>query len=195
MLPYYYGRVEQTVSIARAAQALVPHTACSAVALAAAAEARALARLGHLEGAEQAMNRARQLVDALHEPPGEVAFEFNEKRLLFYLSGTLTYLGQHDRAQRVQDQALVLYRNDPRIVIDPALIKLDQAVGQATVGNVDDACQLAMAAFGELPAEHRTRIVLTRVTDVVQAIPRHRSKLAAVNELCELVTAQDGRGI
>lgn len=140
------------------------------------------------------MNRAQQLVDALHEPPGNVAFEFNEKRLLLYLSGTLTYLGQHTRAQRVQDQALDLYRSDPQIVIDPALIKLDQAVGQATVGNVDDACQLAMAVVGQLPAEHRTRIVLTRATDVVQVIPRHRSKLAAVSELRELVAVQDGGG-
>lgn len=140
------------------------------------------------------MNHAQQLVDALHEPRGDVAFEFNEKRLLLYLSGTLTYMGEYARAQRVQDQALALYRSDPRIVIDPALIKLDQAVGQAAVGNVDDACQLAMAAVGELPAEHRTRIVLTRATDVVQAIPRHRSKLAAVSELRELVTAQDGGG-
>lgn len=195
MLPYYYGRVEHSVTIARAAQALAPGSACSAVALAAAAEARALARLGHLEGAEQAMNRAQQLVDALHEPHGDVAFEFNEKRLMFYLSGTLTYLGQHARARRVQDQALDLYRRDPQIVIDPALIQLDQAVGQATVGNVDDACQLAMAVVGQLPAEHRTRIVLTRATDVVQAVPQHRRNLAAVSELRELVAAKDGGGI
>jgi hypothetical protein len=92
---------------------------CSAGALAAAAEARALARLGHTDGAEQAMNRAQQLVEALANPQSDVAFQFTEKRLLLYLSGTLTYTGQHARAQRVQDRALELYRRDPEIVIDP----------------------------------------------------------------------------
>jgi transcriptional regulator with XRE-family HTH domain len=192
MLPYYYGRLEQTVAIARAAQALMPLTACDAVALAAAAESRALARLGDTDGAERAMNRAQHLVDVLEEPQGDVAFEFSQKRLLLYLSGTLTYLGQHVRAQHVQDQALDLYRSDPQIVIDPALIQLDRAVGQATVGNVDDACQLAMAAIDQLPAEHRTRIVLRRATDVIHVIPQHCSRLPAVSELREFVATQDG---
>ncbi|MFE9745925.1 multiprotein-bridging factor 1 family protein [Saccharothrix saharensis] len=57
MLPYYYGQVAQTVVLARAAQALVPRIVCSAVALACAAEGRALARLGDREGAERAIRR------------------------------------------------------------------------------------------------------------------------------------------
>lgn len=192
MLPYYYGRAEQTVTLARAAQALVPEMACSAVALAAAAEGRALARLGDAEGAQQAMNRAQRLVEALDESRGDVAFQFTEKRLLLYLSGTLTHMGQHARAKRIQDQALELYRDDPQIVIDPALIQLDQAVSQAAMGNIDDGCHLAMSALEQLPAEHRTRIVLTRAKDVVRAVPSRRRSVAAVGELRELVFTHGG---
>jgi hypothetical protein len=192
MLPYYYGRIEQTVTLAQTAQALVPRIACSAGALAAAAEARALARLGHTDGAEHAMNRAQQLVDGLDNPQGDVAFEFTEKRLLLYLSGTLTYMGQHARARRVQDQALDLYRRDSQIVIDPVLVRLDQAVCEAIDGHIDDACQLAITAIDRLPVEHRTKIVMTRARDVVQAIPNHRSPTPAVSDLRELMAAQDG---
>jgi hypothetical protein len=92
------------VQLAREAQALLPDTPCHAVALAAAAEARALARLGNFDDAEHAMRRAQRYVDALDEPDADMAFQFNEKRLLLYLSGTLTYMGQRDRARRVQDR-------------------------------------------------------------------------------------------
>ncbi len=187
MLPYYYGQLERTVCLAQEAQTLAANMVCSANALAAAAEGRALARLGDAEGAERAMTAARRLVDRLDTPSTGAAFEFNDKRLLLYLSGTLTYLGEFDRARQVQREALERYRADPRLVIDPALIKLDQAVGEAGDGDIDDACALAMNTLLELPGEHRTRIVLTRATDVVQAIPTQRWQRPAVSELLELV--------
>ncbi|WP_158840547.1 helix-turn-helix domain-containing protein [Saccharothrix deserti] len=191
MLPYYYGRVEQTVVLAQAAQALLPQTICSAVALAAAAEGRALARLGNREGAEQAMHRAQQMVDQLNEPTTDAAFQFNDKRLLLYLSGTLTYLGETTRARQVQAQALERYRADPAIAIDPALIRLDQAVGEASRGDAEGACELAVRTLEQLPPEHRTRIVLTRALDVVAAIPAAEQQRPAACELRELVTAQE----
>lgn len=187
MLPYYYGRLQRTVSLAQEAQALAAHEVCGANALAAAAEGRALARLGDAEGAELAMTTAQRLVDRLDEPSTDAAFEFNDKRLLLYLSGTLTYLGEFDRARHVQQEALERYRSDPTLVIDPALIRLDQAVGEAVDGDVDDACTLAVDTLLNLPAEHRTRIVLKRATDVVQAIPTQRWERPAVSDLRELV--------
>ncbi|MGZ3144448.1 helix-turn-helix domain-containing protein [Lentzea chajnantorensis] len=187
MLPYYYGRLERTVSLAQKAQTLAAGAVSSATALAAAAEGRALARLGDADGAERAMATAQRLVDQLDTPSTDAAFEFNDKRLLLYLSGTLTYLGEFDRARQVQQEALHRYRADPTLVIDPALIKLDQAVGEAADGDVDDACALAVNTLLELPGEHRTRIVLTRATDVVKAIPTQRWQRPAVSELRELV--------
>nr|WP_053735847.1 helix-turn-helix transcriptional regulator [Nocardia sp. NRRL S-836] len=187
MLPYYYGRLERTVSLAQEAQVLAAGAVSSATALAAAAEGRALARFGDSDGAERAMATAQRLVDRLDAPSTDAAFEFNDKRLLLYLSGTLTYLGEFDRARQVQREALDRYRAGPAPVIDPALIKLDQAVGEAVEGDIDDACALAVNALLELPEEHRTRIVLTRATDVVKAIPTQRWQRPAVSELRELV--------
>ncbi|NGY57610.1 helix-turn-helix transcriptional regulator [Lentzea sp. NEAU-D13] len=192
MLPYYYGRLQRTVSLAQEAQALAADEVCGANALAAAAEGRALARLGDAEGAERAMATAQRLVDRLDEPSTDAAFEFNDKRLLLYLSGTLTYLGEFDRARHVQQEALERYRSDPTLAIDPALIRLDQAIGEAVDGDVDDACSLAVDTLLNLPADHRTRIVLKRATDVVQAIPTQRWERPAVSELRELVAPKSG---
>jgi len=134
MLPYYYGRIEKTVTLAREAQALLPGVATDETALAAAAEARALARLGQFSDADEAMTRAQQLTESLTHPATDEAFRFHEKRLLLYLSGTLTYMGQTDRARRIQTEALELYRRSPEILIDPALIHLDAAVAHASDG-------------------------------------------------------------
>lgn len=68
MFPYYYGRLQRTVSLAQEAQALAADEVCGANALAAAAEGRALARLGDADGAERGMATARRLVDRLDEP-------------------------------------------------------------------------------------------------------------------------------
>jgi DNA-binding XRE family transcriptional regulator len=190
MLPYYYGQVEQAVDLARAAQELLPHKACDATALAAAAEARGLARLGDHGGAEQAMQRAEEHVAGLTNPTPDAAFRFNEKRLLLYLSGTLTYLGDTRRARDVQAEALTRYQANPEIVIDPALIRLDQAAGQALDGDATSASNLAIDTLQELPEHHRTQIVLTRARDVVAALPPRSHDAPAVGELRELVNAR-----
>lgn len=191
MLPYYYGRVEDSLKLARSAQELLPGTPSHATALAAAAEGRALARLGDLRGAERAMSTAQRYVDRTDSPdPSDAAFRFNEKRLLLYLSGTLTYMGEFARARRVQEEALRLYGADPDLVIDPALIKLDQAIGRASLRQVDESCELAADVVTTLPAEHRTRIVLARVKDVVRALPGSRQQWSRAVELNELVAAQ-----
>ncbi|MCE6997763.1 helix-turn-helix domain-containing protein [Saccharothrix sp. S26] len=191
MLPYYYGRLEQSVGLARSAQALLPRTACSATALASAAEGRALARLGDREGADHAMRRAQRMVDELDEPTTDAAFQFNDKRLLLYLSATFTYLGETKSAGHVQAQALERYGQEPSIAIDPALIQLDQAVGAAVRGEAEEVCELAVRTIELLPPEHRTRIVLTRALDVVAAIPAAHQQRPAAVELRELVTRRE----
>jgi transcriptional regulator with XRE-family HTH domain len=188
MLPYYYGRVEQAIQLARSAQKVMPGVASDATALAAAAEARALARLGDVRGAEHAMGTAQRYFDRVSSSDSsDAAFHFNHKRLLLYLSGTLIYLGEPVRAMRVQEEALKLYEAEPQIVIDPALIRLDQAVGLANEGRLDESCQLAVQAITSLPAEHRTRVVLTRTQDVVQAMPEGRLERPQATELTELI--------
>ncbi|MGI5191179.1 helix-turn-helix domain-containing protein [Promicromonospora sp. CA-289599] len=190
MLPYYYGPIAQAVELARSAQALLPGVASETTALAAAAEGRALARLGDAQGAEQAMNTAQRYVDqadSLGSP--DAAFQFNHKRLLLYLSGTLTYLDQPARTQRVQEEALQLYAAQPDLVTDPALIRLDQAVGLALAEQADEACRLAMNVVTSLPAEYRTRVVLAKTHDVVRALPEGAPQRPRA-ELTELIATQ-----
>jgi tetratricopeptide (TPR) repeat protein len=194
MLPYYYGNPEQAVLLARAAQAQLPGTADDSTALAAAAEARALARLGDVDGADLAMARAVQRTGELGDAAGDEAFRFGEKRLLLYQSGVLTNLGRTEAARRVQERALVLYRNSPDVLVDPALIELDAAIGYALDGAVDQACELAVQVLTTLPPEHRTTIVLTRAAAVVDAIPQDGRGARAVDELRQLMVAGAGQG-
>jgi len=194
MLPYYYGNPEQAVLLARAAQAQLPGIADDATALAAAAEARALARLGDVDGADLALARAVQRTGELGDAAGDEAFRFGEKRLLLYQSGVLTNLGRTEAARRVQERALVLYRNSPEVLVDPALIELDAAIGYALDGAVDQACALAVQVLTTLPPEHRTTIVLTRAAAVVDAIPQDGRGARAVDELRQLMVAGAGQG-
>ncbi|RDI68574.1 XRE family transcriptional regulator [Nocardia pseudobrasiliensis] len=192
MLPYYYGSPERAVVLARAAQAQLPEITDDATALAAAAEARALARLGDVDGAESAMRRARLRTAELGDMTSDEAFRFGEKRLLLYLSGTYTNLGRVADARRVQEQALQLYRGSPDVVVDPALIELDIAVGYALEGAVDEACALAARVLTTLPAEHRTTIVVSRAAAVLDAIPETDRGRRAVVELRHLIAAGSG---
>jgi tetratricopeptide (TPR) repeat protein len=189
MLPYYYGDLDKTISLARSAQELLSDTACDATALAAAAEARALARLGDREGAAQAMNKAQRLTEALPNTASEEAFRFSARRLLLYMSGTLTYMGRVTRARRIQDEALQLYQ-ETAVVIDPALIQLDTALGYAMSGSADDGCRLAEHVLESLPGEHLTRIVATRACDVLDALPTGHRLLPSATSLRQLVSAE-----
>ncbi|BDU02871.1 MULTISPECIES: helix-turn-helix domain-containing protein [Nocardia] len=189
MLPYYYGDLEKAISLARSAQEILSDTACDATALAAAAEARALARLGDREGAEQAMNKAQRLTEALPNTASDEAFRFSARRLLLYMSGTLTYMRRVTRARRIQDEALQLYQ-ETAVVIDPALIQFDTALGYAMSGSADDGCRLAEHVLESLPDEHRTQIVATRAGDVLDALPTGHRLLPSATSLRQLLSAE-----
>ncbi|GAA4009999.1 hypothetical protein GCM10022247_35180 [Allokutzneria multivorans] len=191
MLPYYYGDTAASVRLARDAQALGAPS-CDGVALAAAAEARGLARLGDRSAAEAALARAHDHLDNLPGDHPDLALKFTLKRYLLYASGTLTYLGEHARASDVQDQALQLYRSDPRLVIDPALIQLDHATGKAAQGEAEDACTLAITTLTGLPTEHRTDIVRARARDIITALPAQARSSRSVGELRDLLTDDTG---
>jgi tetratricopeptide (TPR) repeat protein len=190
MLPYYFGRVERAVRLAQTAQQIAIGLPCDAVALAAAAEARGLARLGDRDGAEAALARARAMAEKIDRPSDE-AFRFNDKRLLLYASGTLTCLGETARARDAQRQALDLHAASPHTgaVIDPALVELDAAACDASDGAVDDACGRAVHTITSLPEEHRTKIILARATAIAPALPPRHQMHRAVGNLLELIAA------
>ena len=93
MLPYYYGNPTEAIRLARDAQDILEGAPRAANALAAAAEARALAHQGLRPEAHTAMHRSRELVARVGEPDDNEAFRFGERRLLFYESSTLSNLG------------------------------------------------------------------------------------------------------
>ncbi|MFC4148603.1 hypothetical protein ACFO0M_20310 [Micromonospora mangrovi] len=187
MLPYYFGDLQQTVVLAEAALA-VTATPSSSAALAAAGRARALARLGSAEQARQAIVQARQMFDQVGDDDSDTAFRFPMKRMLFYLSGASTWLGDTSEAYRVQDEALRLYGPSPSVPIDPALLALDRSMCLVRDRRAAEAAASALDAVATLPEAQRTEIVLTRASDVVSAIPvRHRG--SETTELTDYVRA------
>ncbi|ONI87982.1 hypothetical protein ALI22I_19715 [Saccharothrix sp. ALI-22-I] len=194
MLAYYYETPEQTIGLARRARELAGDTVCDAAALAAAAEARALGKVGDARGVHRALADARRLTDRLADlragDDPHAAYRFNHARLALYASGALSNLGDAAHAHAAQDQALQTYAADPRLVIDPALIRLDRAFTETTTGDPAAGADLAVATLTELEPAHRTAVVLTRARDVVtaaEALPGMRSNAGqAVEQLREL---------
>ncbi|WP_433229266.1 helix-turn-helix domain-containing protein [Actinomadura formosensis] len=181
MLPYYYGDPAETVSLAREAQALGRAKPSSPTALAAAAEGRALARIGDQKAATAALAQAQRLFSQIKgRNTGALAFDFTEQRLYLYMSGAHAHLPDLQRAQAVHDTASALCRpTSPGI--DPALIRLDRATTLARSAREAEACELATQTLLALPPEQRTTIVFVRARDVRSAIPSSRRRDKALN--------------
>jgi tetratricopeptide (TPR) repeat protein len=196
MLPYYYGNLTETVQLAREAQALAPAVPSSPTALAAAAEGRALARLGDHQGAAAALAQAQRLFSKIKDRnTGHLAFDFSEQRLYLYLSGAHAHLPDLKQAQAVQERALALCP-EGSTSIDPALIKLDRAASLARGRREDHACELAQQTLLTLPPEHRTSIVFVRARDVRGAIPAGRRGgkwLRDLDEVLQTAPTHTGR--
>ncbi|ACZ90289.1 helix-turn-helix domain-containing protein [Streptosporangium roseum] len=180
MLPYYYGDLAETVRLAREARMLAGSAPSSPAALGAAAEARALARMGEHKAARVALAEAERIF-ARMPPEGHdhLAFRFSERRLQFYRIGTLIELGEE-----------VDWSPGPSgpYAIDPVLILLDQAAHLIRDGKVEDACHLAQKALLQVPPEHRTSIVLNRARALLSEVPPTRHKAVAVRRLTELLS-------
>jgi len=182
MLPYYYGDPAEAVRLARDAQQILEGIPRAAGALAAAAEARALARQGIRSDAYAAISRSHSLVAQVGEPDNNEAFRFSERRLLFYESSTFSNAGDLPRAGQAQERALALYGDEPGL-IDPALIRLDQAQLLVHEGGLADACELTRETCLALPATHRTLIFAVRIKQIAMAIPNSHAAHQALSEL------------
>ncbi|GAA3157200.1 hypothetical protein GCM10010466_55100 [Planomonospora alba] len=179
MLPYYYGDLTETLRLAREARMLAGNAPSSPAALGAAAEARALARMGEHKAARAALAEAEQIF-ARMPPEGHdhLAFRFSERRLQFYRIGTLIELGEE-----------VDWTPAPSgpYTIDPVLILLDQAAHRVRDGRVEEGCQLAERALLQVPPEHRTSIVVDRARTLLAAVPAGPRKTAAARRLADLL--------
>ncbi|MEV4565147.1 XRE family transcriptional regulator [Nonomuraea sp. NPDC049419] len=188
MLPYYYGPIEAAVDLAKEASELSAGRAPTiTAAFAAMAEARAQARIGNTAAALHALHKAQDVYS--RTGPGNQddydAFGFPERRLLLYMSGVFTNLGQRAKARAAQQRALELYGDDA--CIDPALLRIEEAICFAQGHSLDEACQLAMTAYLSVPAGHRTRILDVRARDVIVAIPARLRTARPARELNEVL--------
>lgn len=198
MLPYYYGHPAEAVRLAREAQAILDGAPRAAAGLAAAAEARALSRLGNESAARSALAQAERFVDQADELDSDDAFLFGARRLLFYASSTLSNLGDVAEAVRIQDQALANY-GDTVGLIDPALIRMDQAQVLITDGDMGPAGDLVEEALLSVPSAQRTLIFGTRLRQIIAVTPVEHSMHGVLTDLqhqlvIESAEARDVRG-
>lgn len=192
MLPYYYGPLESAIRLAHEARLLEQNRPTRTGAFAAAAEARARARGGDSSGAEQAMRLAQDLFDRSTPDEPDDAWAFPERRLLLYLSGALTYLGHIQRARETQRQAHNLYSDHPGS-IDPALLRIEEAICLVQERHLTEACQLAGHAYLEVPPEHRTEILGARARNVIDAAPERMRTTRCARDLGDILALPAGR--
>ncbi|GAA4994305.1 hypothetical protein GCM10023205_78820 [Yinghuangia aomiensis] len=193
MLPYYFGVPEHSLRLAREARQLLSQQHSAVAASAAAAEARAAARSCDFAVAVTAMAEAQRLFDLTQSKVNADqadAFGFPERRLLLYMSGTLTYLGELKAARAAQVRAKAMY--PPSSGIDPALLDLDEAVCYLHEHALSDACELAISALQGVPTAHRTLILNARAQHVLDGVPVALRSAPVVKELHEVLALPAG---
>jgi hypothetical protein len=191
MLPYYYGPLATAVELARDARLITKGRPSPTAAFAAAAEARALAQQHDAAASSHAMRNARNLLEQGGGGDEEDAWAFPYRRLLLYLSGAYTALGQTRQAREVQREALTLYPDHTGI--DPALLHLESAICLALDRSPSEACQLATATYLQLPSGHRTQIISARAQHVIAAVPSAMRNARPVRELGEILALPPGQ--
>ncbi|MBD0693913.1 hypothetical protein BG452_14465 [Streptomyces sp. CBMA123] len=190
MLPFYYGPLEEAAALTHEAVLLNRGRPTATGAFAFVADARVRAHRGDEEGARAAIMQARDLFERSRPTvEGDDAWAFPYRRLQLYLSGAHTALGDTAQAGRAQDEALRLYPDHTGI--DPALLRLEQAMCLVKQRSVSEACQLARDTYLTVPENHRTQILGARAADIIKITPENVRPRAA-RELGELLGLPTG---
>ncbi|WP_234355860.1 hypothetical protein [Kitasatospora aureofaciens] len=193
MLPYYYGPLLAAAQLAREARLLSRGRPGPTAVFAVAAEARSLARLGDRDNAKAAIRLVQDLFDHCQDTPQDDAWAFPERRLWLYLSGAHTALGQTAQARHAQQQALSLYP-EGHTGIDPALLRLEEAMCLVMDHSPTEALQMAIHAYSEVPASHRTAILGARAQDVIDILPAQLQSGRPARQLAEMLALPAGQG-
>jgi tetratricopeptide (TPR) repeat protein len=161
--------------VANHAQRISRDKASVGVALAAALEARARARLGEQTAAVRAIKAAEgslSRLDAHDQEPS--AFGYNEAQLRFHEGNVYTHLGQPERA-------LALYPKTE--VLDRTLIALDRAIALAIGNNLDQSIAEASATLDSLTTVQRTELIVARARQLRTIIAAADSTYPGTKEL------------
>src|SRR5918992_1622076 len=192
MVPMYYGDPREALHLARKAQDLAGRTPSVAAAMAPAVEARALGQLA-LRGrtdaapsARRALVRSRAVFDQLAKrDTSDIAFGFTERQLAFYEGDTYTNLGDPHHAEEGLSHALTLYSAHERI--DRTLVRLDRATCKLQIGDPEQALAVGQEAIVDLPAEHRSDMLMHRARQLAAAVAQKHGELPAVREFREVL--------
>ncbi|TNY35981.1 XRE family transcriptional regulator [Thermomonospora catenispora] len=194
LVPMYYGDPREALHLARKAQDLAGRTPSVAAAMAPAVEARALGllamrgRTDAAPSARRALVRGRSVFDRLSKAhTGDLAFGFTERQMAFYEGDTFTNLGDHKAGDEVLSRALTLYA--PTDWVDLTLVRLDRAVCRLHAGDADAALDVAQDAITELPAEHRSDILVHRARQVGAAVAARYGEIDRLRSFREALSA------
>ncbi|MFI1226231.1 MULTISPECIES: helix-turn-helix domain-containing protein [unclassified Streptomyces] len=192
MLPFYYGPLETAVALTREARMLCHGRPSTTGAFAAAAEARAQAKLGNEEAAVDAINHAARIYEQSGSGGRDNdAWAFPERRFHLYVSGTYTALGRTRQARQAQTQALALYPEQSGI--DPALLRLEGAICLAHERSPAEACEMAGNTYLSMAPAHRTPIIEERARDVLTTLPPAVRNSRSARELTQLLALPPGQ--
>jgi hypothetical protein len=190
LVPMYYGDPREALHLARKAQDLAGRTPCAAAAMAPAVEARALGMLA-LRGrsdaapsARRALVRGRAVFDQLsRNQVNDLVFGFTDRQMTFYEGDTHTNLGDHQRGDEILSHALTLYTVNDRL--DRTLVRLDRAHCRLQAGDPDAALSAGGEAIQDLPAEHRSDILMHRARQLGTAAAAMHGDMPALRDFRE----------
>jgi hypothetical protein len=167
---FYDANLPAAVAAAAEAQALGDRTPCVGAALAAALEARAQARLGQRDAMRRALERAEVTLAGLDaDSVNASAFGYTEAQLRFHEGSAWTAVHDTGRAWTAQARALALCPEGDWM--DRTLVHLDRAACLSADGDVEHGLAVATQAMLDLPASHRTGLVLLRARWLEASIP------------------------
>ncbi|HEX2313923.1 MAG TPA: XRE family transcriptional regulator, partial [Thermomonospora sp.] len=117
----------------------------------------------------------------------DLAFGFTERQMAFYEGDTFTNLGDHRAGDEVLSRALTLYA--PNDWVDLTLVRLDRASCRLHAGHPDAALDAAREAIDELPADHRSDILVHRARQLGAAVEHRHGEIAGLRGFYEALAA------
>lgn len=144
-------------------------------------KAQTLALAGRHTEAEQAMRQLREL--PISSPHRDSLFDWAEENVRFTESFAYSHAGNFTKAERAQETALALYRNDN--LRSPAQIELQRALCLVRMGNIAQGTRHAQETITNLPVVHRIRTIADLGQKVLGAIPAPERARSWVKEYSE----------
>jgi tetratricopeptide (TPR) repeat protein len=149
-------------------------------------EARSWARIGDVEGARRALERAHDLFAQVDEPPRS-AYNMGERTLALYSSDVLSRIGDVGAAFEAYDRVVAHYR--PRAGFVLGYAALDRASCLIRAGDLEAGCEYAVNELDRIGPAYRSAVVRHHVDDLLNAIPEDRRDSRDARALRELLPA------